>query len=392
MKHLLISAMLLSVLAFSGCASEPKQPSEFEFEYNEYYEGYFLVAYNGDNPELVVPAKYKNQPVIGISSVSGTNENVTVSRIVFPDSIKTIQFSFSFLTELEEINLPNSLEEIIGSFGFQSSITTVDIPDSLKFIDHSFTGENFTHINVGEGNPYYSSIDGVLFNKDKTELWFYPAGKSEREYVVPDSVTRIGLNMFMNGDFNLTKIKLSAGFSGFFMWDVRTTYGDGRVQNYDDLQNLGNPFSGCAFLEIIEVDENNQTFTSIDGILFSKDEKILFAYPPMRKGSSYTVPYGVEVISHGAFLQSYYDKSGEIIPIELNEVTLPSTITKLGPSNFLAIERLYIDMNEADWNENVENWLRRHPSTEWIFNDSPPVTQTETEKPPETPDVIAPPE
>ena len=47
-------------------------------------------------------------------------------------------------------------------------------------------------IEVAEDNPYYRSIDGVLFDKDCKTLLVYPAKKSDREYTVPDGVEDIG--------------------------------------------------------------------------------------------------------------------------------------------------------------------------------------------------------
>ncbi len=45
-----------------------------------------------------------------------------------------------------------------------------------------------TSIKVDNGNINYSSRNGVLFNKDKTELIQYPIGKTDTKYVIPTSV------------------------------------------------------------------------------------------------------------------------------------------------------------------------------------------------------------
>lgn len=59
-------------------------------------------------------------------------------------------------------------------------------------------------------------------------------------------------------------------------------------------------FWHCRKLKIIDVDKDNKTFGSIDGVLYSKDHKVLFAYPNMH-GSIYEVPEGVETIERFAF-------------------------------------------------------------------------------------------
>ncbi len=45
---------------------------------------------------------------------------------------------------------------------------------------------------VDEKNNYYCSVDGVLFNKDKTRIISYPIGRYNRSYLIPDTVASIG--------------------------------------------------------------------------------------------------------------------------------------------------------------------------------------------------------
>ena len=54
-----------------------------------------------------------------------------------------------------------------------------------------------------------------------------------------------------------------------------------------------NPFSRCPLIESIEVDKDNPSMNSVDGVLFSKDGTRLYAYPSGKKAKSYVVPQGV---------------------------------------------------------------------------------------------------
>lgn len=79
-----------------------------------------------------------------------------------------------------------------------------------------------------------------------------------------------------------------------------------------------NPFS-----EII-VDEQNEHFTSRDGILFSKDMKKLICYPCGRKDNEYHIPEGVEVIQEEAFLNVEH----------LEHVYLPNSLKEIEAGAF----------------------------------------------------------
>ena len=60
---------------------------------------------------------------------------------------------------------------------------------------HSFQNcSNLNNIDVNENNSYFSSLDGVLYNKDKTKIIKCPEKKEE--VIIPDSVIEIGENAF----------------------------------------------------------------------------------------------------------------------------------------------------------------------------------------------------
>lgn len=60
----------------------------------------------------------------------------------------------------------------------------------------TFSTQNIEEIIVAEDNPYFSSLDGVLFNDDRTILLAYPAAKESDSYTVPESVTEIKESAF----------------------------------------------------------------------------------------------------------------------------------------------------------------------------------------------------
>lgn len=158
--------------------------------------------------------------IIGDSAFRFCNN---ITNIVIPDSVtKIMDYAFYGCENLIDVTIPGSVTSI-GEYAFYTcdSLSNVTIPDGVIRLEWesfgycenltgisipaSVTGdvksairdcENLTHIDVDENNLNYSSVDGVLFNKDKTTLIRYPAGKSDTIYYIPDGVTSIEKNAF----------------------------------------------------------------------------------------------------------------------------------------------------------------------------------------------------
>ena len=197
---------------------------------------------------------------------------------------------FKDCTQLASIVLPETLKTIgSGAFMNCSSLTELRIPASVTEIESEGTFtfsycDNLENIYVDEANTAYASIDGALYNKKITTLYFCP-NTWKGTFVVPDTVTSV-MYAFWNCN-KLTSVSIPASVE----------YMDG----YD--------FSGCTSLESIHVDPASRRFESIDGVLYTKDVKVvnhfndgryLDKYPQARKGS-FTVPDFVVNIGSYAF-------------------------------------------------------------------------------------------
>ncbi len=134
---------------------------------------------------------------------------VKLSSITIPDSVTSVGgYAFYDCVELTSITIPNSVTSI-GDSAFEgcTSLASITISNSVTSIDEAaFYGcIGLESIDVDENNNYYSSVGGVLFNKDKTTLIQYPAKRASTSYIIPDSVTRIGNYAFFSCT-NLTSI------------------------------------------------------------------------------------------------------------------------------------------------------------------------------------------
>lgn len=124
-------------------------------------------------------------------------------EIVIPNSVTYIGESAfrNFSNPALPINLPNGIQTIV-SRAFDNYTGTLYIPKTVsKFqtisnaatakSDYTNEGLRFDGYNVDSQNEYYTSIDGVLFNKEQTRIIDYPYGKKDKYYKIPSSVTVI---------------------------------------------------------------------------------------------------------------------------------------------------------------------------------------------------------
>lgn len=99
----------------------------------------------------------------------------------------------------------------IGNYAFRdcTSLANITIPDSVTSIGNSAFSRcaYLACIDIDGANPSFSSLDGVLFNKNQSILIRYPAGKTADSYTIPTSVSDIGVRAF-GGCTSLSSIEI----------------------------------------------------------------------------------------------------------------------------------------------------------------------------------------
>lgn len=99
---------------------------------------------------------------------------------------------------MEIINLPKSLIVVEDwAFSYNHKLNKIHFYENVKSIGTCvFDCPNLKEIGVSKNNNYFVSENDVLFNKSKTTIICYPAGKTEPKYSIPESVVSVEQAVF----------------------------------------------------------------------------------------------------------------------------------------------------------------------------------------------------
>ena len=312
-----------------------------------------------------------------------------LTSIVIPNSVIYIDSgSFEYCSALSSVSIGNSVTHIYGgAFYGCTALTSIVLPDAVSFIGeeafylcsslayvffgasvetigtYAFTGCGALEtIEVSENNPFYMSMDGVLFDHDAKTLLYYPRGKTGEHYTVPNTVTAIGNNAFylnthiasvtlgesitsiggnaFNACINLTEINLPNSI---------TIIGDSAFADCESLSSIVLPrsltkinagvFSGCSSLQHIVIPRfvrwiKDAAFSKsgLVSVEFEGDmvESIEAAFSMCENLTSIMLPNSVQRLNGGVFAKCSH----------LEHVVLGSNIQFIGGYAFNECEAL----------------------------------------------------
>ena len=119
-----------------------------------------------------------------------------LKSVTIGENVEKIMYgAFEWCTSLEKIDIPNNVQTIDGYCFAMGKLKYVTIGSGCASIANNALGDNLVSITVAKENETYCSENGVLFNKNKTEIIVYPQYK-EGAYVLPNTVTTINSNTF----------------------------------------------------------------------------------------------------------------------------------------------------------------------------------------------------
>ena len=194
---------------------------------------------------------------------------------------------------------------LFRNYRIKKIVINGDLKPTSQFVSLMSYFTRIEEIDVEKSNRYFASEDGVLFNKDKTILYFYPARKVGEMYTIPSSVTAIGTE--------------STVCPFDYVWNLRTIIiPENVIEIYD--RSFSNTANGDGNgIREFRVAKENPNYKSVDGVLFSKDGKTLISYPSNRSYAEYVIPSGVDTIGARAFSSTR----------NLKHVTIPEGVEKI---------------------------------------------------------------
>lgn len=261
------------------------------------------------------------------------------------------------------INIPESIDGYTVTsvdLDLNHPIDTLNLPHTINSFDNYFFYEcgdfDIKNINVAENNPVYSSLDGVLYSKNKDTLVYYPSGKEASSYTVADTVKVLGINAFSNSKLseiilpkNLTTINNVAfqyctNLQAITIPDTVTSINTGAFSYCESITEIvlppnltvlsPNVFSGCTNLKKITLSTNLETISpwafshcsNLSTIVFGEKLTTIEqrAFSDCTGLETISIPHGVTTIGSNAFGRC----------TNLKNVYIPDSVTSVKASLF----------------------------------------------------------
>lgn len=293
-RLLLLGALAAAMLLFSG------MPAHGAVKYLT--QGSYIYSINSDG------------------SVAVHRYQGTARRVVIPEKLAGRR-----VTKVDSKFLQDTSSEVT-SVTIPSAVTSVS-SDAFRTQDGSLSS-----VSVASGNTKYSAEDGVLFDKGKTALIFYPTGKDGESYEIPQTVNTIGSRAFQN----VTQLQTVTLSSGLRSIGTRAFAGCRKLETPafpGTLQSIGKfAFSGCGAIDSFTAPKKLTSvgYGAFSGCTGLKSLKVSGSAPALKiGGQAFFGCTALERVSLSDRVAAVGDSAFFDCAV-LTGVTVPDTVTSLG--------------------------------------------------------------
>ena len=299
-----------------------------------------ITGYNCSSNLAVIPALVNGLPVTSIGS-HALYQCTNLTGITIPDAVTNISdYAFYRCTGLTNIVLPGNLATIGDNAFAGSGLVYLSIPASLKNLgDYVFQAcGNLLAVDVDPSNPYYSSLDGVLFDKSQSVLLQYPQALTVLSYLIPGTVKTVGFGAFQAS--KLTSVTIPSGVTSLLDDAFNASAKLSTVSIPEGVNLIGDSvFFGCANLGEVVIPKS---VTNIGNYVFYQCGKLTNA--PIPAATTYIGAFSFAgtglakvilpdgVVSVGQFAFSGCSK--------LTSIIVPKTVTFLAANALNQCARL----------------------------------------------------
>ena len=198
MSIVLVFAIILLVAAVPVTANAAGEEGYIALSQQEAKPGSYVRS--GDYEYFI---KFDN--TIDIYAYYGSEEYITI-----PESIDGYRVT--------SIGSTNNILWYWTAYNHGASIKGIIVNGNVDCYSFGDAGlDSLEYINVNN-NDTYTSIDGVLFDKDLTTIFLYPASKADKKYIVPSSVTTI-LTFGFNNNPYIEELIFTGRYESFWLLD-----------------------------------------------------------------------------------------------------------------------------------------------------------------------------
>lgn len=264
------AALLVLSLGMTGC--DPNNPNNPDMPA-------IVSTSETNNKGIIVEAIYKNNIRLYFR-LTGPNTCSFSSYYYFYNSPGFEQYDYS-----GDLVIPETLTHkgvtytvtCIGNLGKSTKVTSISIPKTIENLSLEDSEQEYPFIrehslaslkafNVATDHPYITSIDGVLFSKDKTRLLAYPKGKAGEVYSIPEGTKAFGSGGFdfddeeyydfmggsflaFAGHFQFSSLIVPNSVTKLTSFDFKNCHSLRTITLPSTMRSLGyQPFYGCDSL------------------------------------------------------------------------------------------------------------------------------------------------